>query len=526
MTKFKNRYNFFFFLILLLATLIIISFSPDLSQSSKREVLVVQILALKDSIPVNTIRHDYLIDTTIHVRFQNGYYKYWIGPFVDLAKAEHFIHRLTGRTKIMEAFVAKIQLDDPVSDNLINTEPGSVARFTNKQIDSVPEKSEMDNHSILKDSKSIKLKSSEILNEESIVSKVKKKRFLNYKSRHAIWVIVAYFFSLSFLTLAFVLYTRAYSQWMTYRRKMFIDQIQSVLADYLFDDENNQIPTSLFLIKKRVRRQILIDEIVRLKTDLSGEVLGLLNNLYRSLNLTRDSLLKLKKNRWDLKAKGFKELSIMEINEAIPVIEKYTTSRNSTLKAEAFLALVKLKKDDPLYFLNAKGIVLTRWDQLNLHVSIHNSGIEIPEFGRWLDSANESVLIFALKMTAIYKQFDAAPKIACLLNHSNAEVRKYAIQAIGEIELSDYSEALSQIYEKETYFNKLEIIRSIGLIGNQHEISILYNIVYNESDFVILLAGMKALFAMGKDGKELIKELVDKKSELVDIAMHVLDRRI
>ena len=390
----------FLILIFLLGTLLLTSFSSFSPIEKCRDVIAVQIFALRDSIPVDNILRDYKIDTPVHVRFHNGLYKYWIGPFDNFKKANSYLLRLKNVSKLEEAFVVKCQYTDSLNPGLKMDSTAIVNsnNDTEAKLDSI----KIENDSILNFDKTdaVLIKNTE---QRDFMGSVFIQWLLNFRSQHIIWAVVVNLLFIIFLTIAFILFSRTYGQWITKKRRFLRDQCQAELAEYLFNEQIDNIPERLRLIKKRSRRQILIDEIIRLKTDLSGEVLEMLNHLYRNLDLTRDSFSKLKALRWDIKARGFKELSVMEITEAMPKIEKYSIHRNSTLRAEAFLALVKLKKDDPFYFLDSEKIVLTRWDQLNLHAAIHNSGIEVPEFKRWLNSTNVSVILFSLKMISVFK---------------------------------------------------------------------------------------------------------------------------
>ncbi|HBL75743.1 MAG: hypothetical protein A2W90_17275 [Bacteroidetes bacterium GWF2_42_66] len=343
-----------------------------------------------------------------------------------------------------------------------------------------------------------------------------------------IFSLVGFFLILSVLTVSLVLATRAYKQSRKHRNRILTDWFQAEIAEFLFNRENMQeIPDDLTRIKKLGSRQLIIDEIVRLQSDLSGEVADQLKFLYESLDLQKDSLSKLNSPRWEIKTKGLKELSVMGVAEAISTIKKYTVSRNEILRGEAFLALVRMKSDDPLHFLDDDNIVLTPWDHINLQVAIQQSGKEIPEFKRWLTTSNESVLSFALKMASLHKQFDAEPEIKVLLDHANEKIRKEAIRALGNMEMPESSDLLKKRYSQEISQNRLAIIHSLGSIGNPEDIDFLTDVISANSDFDLLLASFKALYALDTKGREKINELsLSNPSKYSMYAMHVMDRRI
>jgi len=130
-------------------------------------------------------------------------------------------------------------------------------------------------------------------------------------------------------------------------------QYQTLLVDYLFLEDNEdkfreikRIATSEF------NKKILIDQMIDLSINLSGEAKEKLRNLYFKLRLDQDSIAKANSRKWHIKIKGFKELAFMNIRDANKKIEKALKSKNDILRMEAQLALVRLNEDDPFKFLD------------------------------------------------------------------------------------------------------------------------------------------------------------------------------
>ena len=515
-----------FILIIFFEALILTSFSSDFQNEADPETIAVQILALRDSIPARDIQQQYQINMPVHLIFLDGYYKYWIGPYNSVEKANDFLDELISKSKIKEAFVVRfsasdlkvrknIQVKDSVTNNVLHPDTGLSLFESNGHIKNLHDSMSVINSAFHNDAK------------QDYIAKIVKTRLVNYKSKHVLWVVISYFLLLSLLTISFVLFSRTYNQRLSKKREALKDQYQLEIAEYLFNEMVSSIPESLQNIYKRGRRQLLIDEIVRLQSDLSGEVLEKVKKLYEELELYKDSMAKLEEIRWDKKARGMRELSVMGVVEAIPLIEKYTNDRNDVLRSEAFLALTKIQNKDPLYFLNRKDIFLSLWNQLNLHVAMQRSDIDIPEFKQWLHSENESILLFTIKMASLYNQFDAASEIARLLQHHNPKIRNSAIRALGDMEAYEYSGLLAQQFADEIYDNRLEIIRSIGLIGNDEESGFLHQLILNETDFDTLLLAVKSLYALGNSGKAIIAEVLSiRNNELKEIVNHVYDLRI
>ncbi|MCK7534576.1 MAG: adaptin domain-containing protein [Marinilabiliales bacterium] len=57
------------------------------------------------------------------------------------------------------------------------------------------------------------------------------------------------------------------------------------------------------------------------------------------------------------------------------------------------------------------------WEQITLHDLIIQHEIPVPDFQKWLNSSNPTVVMFALRMIREFKQMDAEPEIRKALLH-------------------------------------------------------------------------------------------------------------
>ena len=505
--------------------LFVFSFLPANGENPQEykpgEQWAIQIHAGSDSLPVSEIVKRYGIDTLVKVKRIDGYYKYYIGPFNSLGDAKLAENRLKTNSELKEFFVTRFFVDE--SDQLaVNT----------ISEDSVEIKKEEERSKILSGTKidSVIINTEEFVSNRFGESKSKEnifdKRVLNYSSKHTLLIIITYFLILTVVSFSIVFLSRLYKQRSSIRRQFWLNQYQSVLADFLFNEEVETIPEPLKLITRQNRRQILLDEIIRLRTDLSGEVSILLDKLYNELNLSELSFKKLYRRRWNIKARGFRELAVMGVDSSVSLIEPFTKHRNETLRAEAYLALVKLKKDDPFYFLDIDDILVTGWDQLNLHRAIDSGEVEIPEFRRWLKSKNESVLVFSLKMAVIYQQFDAVEEIIALLKHPSEKIRNLAIKAVGEMEVP-FADALLENFPTESDKNKIEIMRSLRKVGEAQHVGFIIQVLNNNPCFDLKFSCVRTLKSIEKYGIEAMNELaLTADEEFLRIVAHVNDQRI
>ncbi len=237
----------------------------------------------------------------------------------------------------------------------------------------------------------------------------------------------------------------------TKKRKKYNDlknEYQEQLASFLFDDDVERI--EIKGINKKVNRQILIDELIDLHTNLHGEAANKLKDLYFNLSLHKDSLNKFYKGRWDKKAKGMSELSQMDVKDANEKIKEFVNSKNPILRTQAQVAMVKLAEEDPLSFLDSLETELSYWEQINIYDALIYHQIKIESFERWLDSKNPSVVIFALRMIELFKQASSGEKVRELLFHENSEIALAAVKSMNQLQLADYKEDIKVLYRSET----------------------------------------------------------------------------
>jgi len=305
-------------------------------------------------------------------------------------------------------------------------------------------------------------------------------------------------------------------------------QYQTLLVDYLFLEDNEdkfreikRIATSEF------NKKILIDQMIDLSINLSGEAKEKLRNLYFKLRLDQDSIAKANSRKWHIKIKGFKELAFMNIRDANKKIEKALKSKNDILRMEAQLALVRLNEDDPFKFLDNLKKPFTLWEQLNVHELITYHNLPIPDFSRWTNSPNKTVVIFALRMINVFKQTRSVQAVIDCLNHPNYEIRHTAIKVCGEIHLRETLPHLKQMYKNEDYLNCLAIVQAMGKMPDESMLGFLKLVIDKEEDVQLQIEAALAINKMGNVGMEALEKLMESEYKNYQIIIrHILDKRI
>ncbi len=280
-----------------------------------------------------------------------------------------------------------------------------------------------------------------------------KQKIVRYYQQSSIKVkvlmIVLLYLLLSIFMLFFLIVINRYVK--TRRRErlaLLKNEYQEQLAGFLFDEDVDRI---VFRgLNSSVNRQVLINVIHELHTNLHGESAGKLRDLYFNLKLHEDSLKKAYHRKWYKKAKGFREVAQMDVKDANKHISKYVNAKNPILRVDAQVAMVKLSEEDPLDFLYDLKYELSEWEQINIYDTLIYHQINIESFEPWLDNRNQSVVVFALKMIALFKHVQSAPRVKELLFHGSAQIRLTAVKTIKALEIAEYKADLKKLFEVES----------------------------------------------------------------------------
>ena len=304
-----------------------------------------------------------------------------------------------------------------------------------------------------------------------------------------------------------------------------LEKYQSLILDYLFGNANPDEFRSI--ASDTYRRQVLIDQMIDVSTNLKGDEGKKLLSLYKHLGLDRDSIARAYDRRWHKKIKGFRELAFMNIKEANDAMYKALNSSNEILRMEAQIALVRLNDDDPFGFLSHFTSPFSLWEQITLHDLIIQHNIPLPSFQKWLTSANPTVIMFALRMIREFKQKESEVRVQQTLMHPEPSVRQLAVQVAGDLDMRSTLETMKSMYKNQEYNICLEIIRSMGKMPDINMMGFLKLVIDKEDDVQLQIQATKAIENIGEEGvKELVKLMKSGYKNYNIIIRHVLDHRI
>lgn len=252
--------------------------------------------------------------------------------------------------------------------------------------------------------------------------------------------------------------------------------VENLVSEIITNEtaEGYEVPARFHgILNNRVARQFAIDELVRCRKNFSGTLAEGIVNLYIQLGLKQFSLKKLSRNsKWHIKARGIQELYMMDQADLLTTIYKNTNNRNEFIRMEAQIGVIHLTGFPGLRFLDVISYPLTEWQQLKLLEQLRlfpkKEGLaeKIPG---WLQSKNDTVVRFALKLADEYQQFSTRGAVTFCLAHRDTEVRRQAIRTLIRLGDENIASVLCGYFSKEPVANQVTILEGLtGIATDQH----------------------------------------------------------
>ena len=316
-------------------------------------------------------------------------------------------------------------------------------------------------------------------------------------------------------TFTYLLKSREYS----FRSRQAQDAFGSFLSDIILAESETELLavlqreevkkiTSRWLAKSFGRR-VLIGELMNIHRNMSGQAAENIIWLYRYFNLSQDTLKNFQSGAWYKKTQAIQEFAEMKQTQYLDEIYRETTNPNSFIRTEAQIALVKITGFEGLKFLHVVRHSLTQWQQLCLIQQLSVEGqFHWSHLPAWLQSENESVVEFALRLAENYKCYEVHNHVALCLQHSSMAIRRQALRTLKEICLESTAKIVEEhfsIAEKEEQLCVLEVLRHIG---GAEQLPFLVSLLRQDNDSV-KYAAIKLIQQWSRNWYELAQPYID-----------------
>lgn len=338
------------------------------------------------------------------------------------------------------------------------------------------------------------------------------------------------FTGFSMLLFVLLMYSRMRKLYLEQQTRLAEPEFEGLIVKYLFEEvELHELmgsPAIKKALQRKWMRSVLLNEMLKLHGNFSGEYADKLELFYVESGLIATSLEKLKSRKWHVKCKGIKELTQMHSLSAFSKILRYTNSKNEILRREAQLSVLKLEGFKGLVFLNGYHHALTEWEQLNFIAILKKMEQKnVPPFSTWLSSSNPSLQVFALRLIIEFNQAESAQSVLHCLQSGSEEIKKLAIEVLCSLHAIEYANEVAALYNSGSHSLNLLVLDTLGKMGSTAHIDFLVREL-STNDFDTRMHALRALIEL-TGGTEIIAEKnIQPDEELNRIINHVNDSRI
>ena len=322
------------------------------------------------------------------------------------------------------------------------------------------------------------------------------------------WALCAVFVLITTILILYLKYLRSRLRTKERIQKVYENKYESELISYLYSgNENEEISDEQQIIIKylkkcsenSLKRKIIISTLLKLRNEISGEMADSIQKLYYQTGLIDYASSKLKSKKWDVVAKGIRELAQFQVKEVHDEIILHINHPKREVRKELHMYLVNSFQFKGLDFLNIIKTQLSEWDQIQLLEILQRfDNQHIPDIKPWLLSSNYSVASFALKLAKIYNQYESKDTLLELLKHANQTIRIDTIDVLTHLNVPEAVTILKKDFTNRTIEEQVAFFKMMENMYESHDGSFLFRYM-NHENFEIKSSAIKILKALTID---------------------------
>ncbi len=276
-------------------------------------------------------------------------------------------------------------------------------------------------------------------------------------------------------------------------------------------------------LSKNLFKDVMIQEIISLNKNMKGDFKDKLKLIYRTLELDKFSLNKLKQKRWDIVTMGIVEANEMDVIEAVPLIEKYVSHSNFYIRSHAISSLLNLSNDKNLMVLAQQKYLLSKWQQMiYLRIIKFLTIRDTVKIIFLLESENESVRIFGIKLVRYLGRLDRILKLSEMFPSAGNAEKVEILKSYNALNAVHHIEQVHDALFSEDPYVSLCAIKTLENLGNDHSQALLMEKLRGLMDFEFKKAILTSLYTLNKTA---FYDIIagDRDEEVDKICLHLED---
>lgn len=323
----------------------------------------------------------------------------------------------------------------------------------------------------------------------------------------------------------FLIFKRLHNQWTFKNKKKYRTFIQHFLIEITIEEFHKQkVKQKLQLFRHSIPfnsdwcKELIIDEMIRLKKNLKGDKLIIISLLYKSLKLNQYSSKLIGDFRAYKKCIGFYHFMMMEYRKGKHLITPYLQSKNDLIRSNAnvtYIALTNLSEENLIYTPER----ISKLNVIKIMDIIYYKKKEYPKsLDFLLSSKNISLIKIGLKIRAFYNHRADTDQILQLLYHPSESVQTEVLKTINKLLLVEAEDKLLEIITSHSKKFQINCYRCLANIGTIKTTNFISDTIHEIKDVDIQLS---AIYCIEQLNPIQAEQLASTNFELKKMLKHV-----
>ena len=262
-------------------------------------------------------------------------------------------------------------------------------------------------------------------------------------------------------------------------RRKYINKCEKQIVNYLYAREEGVAisRTQRKIITKlrrglytNFKRKLVVQILIKLLGEISGKMTDSIRQLYIELGLLKQAKSKLKHRTWHIVVIGIRDLRLLKIVEVHEEIAKHINHPKLEVRRQVHLYFLSVFGYKGLDFLSELKSDISIWDQIGfLEILGKIDDQEMPSLTKWLNSTNDSVVLFTIQLVRFYNRIENKECLLQLINHKNPKIRFEVIKVLNYFHINEAKEPLLKMYKKLTEKEQLAIFKMLENMAIQED---------------------------------------------------------
>ncbi|MEE1899820.1 hypothetical protein GN157_09605 [Flavobacterium rakeshii] len=284
------------------------------------------------------------------------------------------------------------------------------------------------------------------------------------------------FLLLILLLILFILYLRVYKNLRNIKKAEHVEKLTDFINGYLFDTEFEEASIEEFRahhVRSKLQKKVTTKEILIYSQNFKGEANASIKKLFFRLELDGLAFKEIASRKWYLRARGMHTVSNMGIKIQESTAVRLLNDKRVEVRLQSLLYFIKLSQKYPLNFLYRLEEPLTIWQQIHIEDALKGYKEEIPDFSKWLNHKQPTVIGFCIKQISAFDQYENVEKVIPFLEHPEEMLKKEAVRCMRKMGNHESVDIVLTNFASENNTIKKEILKLIKEVGSYNQLQTL-----------------------------------------------------